>query len=147
MDEILDLLDIAAKRYPMKALAPKVGKAESTLRNELTQQPGYKLSLITAIMIMQNTGDTAAIDSIEAMLGRVAHKLPKPKSGSLGAVCRLYGELAVEFGQQTSEFGKAMLDYVVTREEGLVWLKELREANQKGLELQAALEQFLEGDI
>ena len=144
MDEIVDLLDSAAKRYPMKALAPKVGKAESTLRNELTQQPGYKLSLTTAIMIMQTTGDTAAIDRIEALLGRVAHALPPPRSGSFAALCRLSGDLAVEFGEQTQAFGQAMRDGRITRDEAEKWLKELWEANRKGLELQASLERFIE---
>lgn len=143
MDEIIDLLDSAAKRYPIKALAPEIGKGESTLRNELTQQPGYKLGLVTAIMIMQKTGDTDAIDRMEAVLGRVAYKLPKASNGNLGALCRLHGQHVVEFGQAAQEFGQAMQDRQIDKREGEQWLKELREANMKGLELQANLEEYL----
>ena len=55
MDQIIDYLDVAAKRYPIKKLAFELDKGESTLRNELTQQPGYKLGLITALNIMKKT--------------------------------------------------------------------------------------------
>jgi len=78
MDEIYDLLDSAAKRYPMKALADDINKAESTLRNELNRQDGYKLGLQTAILIMRRTGDLAALDRIEALFNRTALDLPEP---------------------------------------------------------------------
>ena len=68
MDEIIDLLDSAAKSYPMKALADDIGKAESTLRNELTEQPGYKTGLRTAIKIWDKTGDSEANKCVKEVI-------------------------------------------------------------------------------
>ena len=69
MDELYDLIDSAAKRYPIKALAPEIDKAESTLRGELNRQPEHKLGLSTALLIIEKTWDSGgreALDKIEA---------------------------------------------------------------------------------
>ena len=85
MDRVIDFLDAVAKLYPIKKLAPELksrlthNKAESTLRCELNQQPGYKLGLVTAVMIMAKTrhlGSLAALDMIEAVFNRTALELP-----------------------------------------------------------------------
>ena len=99
MDQIIDLLDAASKQYPIKALAPEVGKAESTLRNELTQQEGYKLGLITTLLIMQKTGDLAALDRIEALFNRVAFVLPRSEPGNLAPLVKQVAGLSKEFGE------------------------------------------------
>ena len=81
MQHVIDLLDIAAKNYPVKALAPEIGKAESTLRNELTQQDGYKLGLLTAYQILKITKDYRALDRLERLLGRVAFSPARRHAG------------------------------------------------------------------
>jgi hypothetical protein len=114
-DEILDQLDMAAKRYPIKHLAPKIKGhvtpvvAESTLRNELNQQPGYKLGLHTAIQIMHHTGDLSALDTIESYFGRVAFVLPK-HNGDPRPVMVLAATLAREFADTIRRLGEALED-------------------------------------
>ena len=55
-------MNVLNDNAPMRALCDELDKAESTLRNELTQQPGYKLGLKTAYLIMKKTRDLAALD-------------------------------------------------------------------------------------
>lgn len=105
-----DFLDVAAKRYPIKALAEEVDKAESTLRNELTQQPGYKLGLVTAAKIMKRTGDLAALDFIERKLDRVAVPIPKHGPVSETDMIALAGKISAEAGEVLSSIGEAMED-------------------------------------
>jgi len=52
MQKIYDLLDGAAKRYPVKVLDDDIRKRGSTLRNELNGQPRHKLGFHTALQIM-----------------------------------------------------------------------------------------------
>ena len=40
-------------RYGIKKLAREMNKSESTLRNELTQQPGFKLGYADGMRILQ----------------------------------------------------------------------------------------------
>jgi len=144
MDYMIDLLDAAAKEYPIKALCDDLGKAESTLRNELTQQPGYKLGLKTAVMIMKKTADLRALDCIEEMFGRVAFDIPRPKPGNMAPAMALVGRLAREFGESMQELGAAMHDGRIDTEEAHRSLKELHDVLHACLELQAHLEKIIQ---
>jgi hypothetical protein len=143
MDHIIDLLDIAAKDYPMKALAPELDKGESTLRNELTQQPGYKLGLTTAILIMQKTHNLRALDEIEGKFGRVAFRLPRPESHNMHPVMQLVANLSKEFGENMSEMANAIQDGVITEREAKKCLQENEELMKACIELKAYLQQFI----
>lgn len=105
MQDVIDLLDVAAKNYPMKALAPDIGKAESTLRNELTQQDGYKLGLITSYQILKLTKDYRALDRLEKLLGRVAFVLPRATATDMPTLMQLTGDLTREFGEHMTALG------------------------------------------
>lgn len=114
--ESIDRLDILAKSYPIKALAPEVkgaehAKAESTLRAELNGQPGYKLGWGTAITIMALASDHHdhrvraiafdALDVVEAAFGRVAYQVPDhlhcgdpvPMMGHVARISKEFGDL------------------------------------------------------
>ena len=142
MDRTIDLLDSAAKKHPLKALCDDIGKAESTLRNELTQQPGYKLGLKTSILILRKTGDLSALDRIEAIFGRVAFRLPKPEHHKISPVMTLVGKLTKEFGEHMEELANALSDGDVSENEAKNCLKELKDVIEACVELQAYLEQF-----
>lgn len=142
MDQVLDLLDIAAKSYPIKALAPDIGKGESTLRNELTQQPGYKLGLMTAFQIISRTGDLKALDRIEALLGRVAFTLPKSESKNMTPLMQLVAKLTKEFSEHMDAIALAMADGKLDKHEIEKCQKELKDLIEACVNLQAYFEQF-----
>lgn len=148
-DEIIDYLDVAAKKYPMKKLAGRIKghvsniRAESTLRNELNQQPGYKLGLITAIQIMQITGDTEALDAVETMFGRVAFKLPKHTDGNPSTLMKLAAKLSKGFAKTIEEMAGAMEDGKLTKKERARCLGELQDLIRVCVELEAF---FMQGE-
>ena len=143
MDEILDLLDIAAKGYPIKALAPEIGKGESTLRNELTQQPGYKLGLITAIMIMKKTWNLQALDRIEDIFHRTAFIIPRPESHNMIPIMHSISSLTKEFGEDIKGMADALKDGVITKKEAGKCMKENKDLIKACIELQGYLEQII----
>ena len=141
MDEIIDLLDSAAKSYPMKALADEIGKAESTLRNELTEQPGYKTGLRTAIKIWDKTRDLRALDMIESRCGRVAFVIPTLECGSAD-VLRLEASAVKEFGEQMEIISKSIADGRVSRSEAKKCVKEVIQAITALARIKMCLEGF-----
>jgi hypothetical protein len=142
MDCIFDLLDAAAKDFPIKALADEVEKAESTLRNELNRQPGYKLGLHTAYLIMKKTGDLRALDEIETMLGRVAFSLPEA-DGNVADLMETMGRAVKEFGEYVTEMGRTLADGYIREDEAEKCLKELWDTMRILVKLKAYLEQRL----
>jgi len=142
LDRVLDLLDASAKRYPIKALADEIGKAESTLRNELTEQPGYKLGLRSAVLIMRRTGDLHPLDGIEEMFGRIAFTIPKSDKTDMIPILRLAGKTMQEFGEHTQALANALQDGVITRAEAEICLKELNDVIASCIELKASLERY-----
>lgn len=123
LDNVIDRLDAAAKSYPIKALAPMIrgdltaSKAENTLRQELTQQPGYKLGLVTAIQILHYTGDLAALDAIEALFNRTAWAVPDVTAADpLPVMCHV-GKVAHEFSDVVDSCAKCMEDGCVENDE------------------------------
>ena len=126
-------LEIAVKNYPMKALAAEIGKRYTTLSNEFSDQPGYKLGLITALQVLEVTGDLGALDMIEDAFGRVAFEIPAPEK-NIFPVMLLIGKLAKEFGEQMQEGAQALSDGVVSQKEADRWLKELGDVIKAYLE-------------
>jgi len=143
MDEIIDLLDIAAKDFPIKALADEIDKAESTLRNELTRQPGYKLGLHTAVLIMKKTKDLRALDKIESFFNRVAFVLPPPQEGAMEPIMKMVASMAREFGENMEALAKTLEDGKITKHEATRCLQENKDVITACVKLQAYLEQFV----
>ena len=143
MDQVIDLCDAAAKRYPVKALCDEIGKAESTLRNELTEQPGYKLGLRTFILILKKTKDLRALDRVEQIMGRVAFPLPRASGPNLAPILRLVGEQAREFGEYMAALGSAIADGRISPGEAAECIREIDETMRAMLELKAHLAQYL----
>jgi len=143
LDRVIDLLDASAKAYPIKALADELGKAESTLRNELTEQPGYKPGLRTAVLIMRRTMDLRPLDGIEEMFGRIAFPIPKCDRTNCIPLLRLAGKTMQEFGEHTQAVANALVDGAITRAEAEICLKELNDVLLSCIELKAHLERYL----
>lgn len=143
MDQLIDMLDIAAKNHPIKALASDLGKGESTLRNELTQQPGYKLGLVTAIQIIKMTDDIKPLDRIESFFGRVAFDLPKPEPGNMRPCMEFVGKLSKEFSEVIEEMATALLDGVMTGKEAKRCLNETCDLIKACVKLKAYLRQYI----
>ena len=147
MDQLIDLLDVAAKEYPIKALCDEVGKAESTLRAELNRQPGYKLGIITAIMVIKKTGDLRPLDFIEEMFNRTAFEIPDAVPADPKPLMKMVANLSKEFSEtiqslayamdQKSEGGEA-----IVKSEARQCQKEVRDLIKVCIELQAYLERL-----
>ena len=144
MDGIIDLLDIAAKEYPIKALAPEMGKGESTLRNELTQQPGYKLGIMDAVLIMKKTSNLRALDRIEGMFNRTAFVIPHPEYNNTIPIMNLVANLSEDFSDTIGAMAAALRDSVITKQEAKQCIKENKELIKACIELQAYLQKIIQ---
>lgn len=142
LDSIFDLLDSAAKNHPIKALADEIGKAESTLRNELSEQPGYKLGLRTAVLIMRRTGDLRALDGLEKSFNRVAIEIPICDRRNPVPILRLAGKAMQEFGEYTQALANALLDGEIKRAEAENCLSKINDVLSSCIELKANLERY-----
>lgn len=140
MQDVIDLADVAAKNYPIKALAPEIGKAESTLRNELTQQEGYKLGLVTFFQILKRTKDYRALDRLEKLLGRVAFEVPNVSLTDIPTLMQLVGDISREVGEHMSAMGVAMSDGRLDRDEIRDCVKELTDVIRAAARLKVYLE-------
>ena len=141
--DLIDLFDIAAKSYPLKAMAFELGKTDSTLRNELTQQHGFKLGILDAILIMKKSHDTRPLDTIEEYFNRVAFELPRAERKNMQPVMHYISQMSKEFGENIEQMAEAMKDGVVTSLEAKRCLKENKDLIKACVELQAYLEQFI----
>lgn len=142
MQQVFDLLDIAAKNHPLKALAPEIGKADPTLRNELNQVDGFKLGLVTTYQILKLTKDFRALDRLEHMLGRVAFVLPRADSADLAPLMQMVGDMTREFGEHMTILGVSMADGKLDKDEIKGCLKELTDVLDVSVKLKAYLEQM-----
>lgn len=146
MDDVVDALDAAAKAFPIKALAPEIkgdltaSKAESTLRNELNQQPGYKLGLLTAVQIMHHTRDLKALDMIEAHFGRTAWKVPEVHHEDPVPLMGRCARLSKEFADVIEAASEAMRDGRVQRAEAEKMVKEIDELVTASIRMKAVLQ-------
>ena len=144
MDGIIDLLDIAAKEYPIKALASEMGKGESTLRNELTQQPGYKVGIMDAIQIMKKTGNLRALDRIEEMFSRTAFMIPNPEYNNAVTIMKLVANLSKEFSKTIHLMANALENSAISKTEARQCLKENKELIKACIQLQAYLQKIIQ---
>ncbi|MDX9788863.1 MAG: hypothetical protein RBT11_18955 [Desulfobacterales bacterium] len=142
-DEVIDVLDAAAKRYPIKRLAGDLNKAESSLRNELTQQNGYKLGLWDAVLIMQKTGDLTALNMLEEYFHRIAFPIPSPNDHSPHPLMRLMADMSKEFGETIGALSDAWRDGVISKAEIKRCLKENQDLIKKCIEVEANLKNYL----
>ena len=146
LDNVMDALDAAAKAFPIKALAPEIkgdmtaSKAESTLRNELNQQPGYKLGLLTAVQIMHHTRDLTALDMIESHFGRTAWKVPEVRHGDPVPLMTRCARLSKEFADVIDTAAEAMRDGEVQRPEAAAMIKEIDELVTTAIRMKAVLQ-------
>lgn len=143
---MMDGLDVAAKQYGANVLANEIGKAGSTLRNELTSVAGHKLGLITAILVMARTGDLRALDRIEAMFGRVGIPLPTSTHDDPAPLLAEEGRLAREFGEHVSVLGTALMDGRVDAGEARKCLRELDDVVKKALAVRLHLKHLAKGE-
>ena len=145
LEDVIDLIDAAAKQYPIKALAPELktgitrARAESTLRAELNQTEGYKLGMITAIMIMAKTGDLSALDAIEDVFNRVAFALPVTAPSDPAPIMKLLARLSKEFSETVAKVAWAMQDGEISRKEAWGCLQELDELIKVSVEFKGLL--------
>ena len=135
VENVLNLIDGAAKSYPLKKITSIIGKPYSTLANELSNQPGYKLGLITALQIVQTSGDYRAIDEIEKGFGRVAINLPDPEYSNHGIHQLVMMEIEA-FGNLISETEKSLMDGILTK-------REKKDLGEKGYRLMQTIGAFL----
>lgn len=144
MDQLIDLLDAAAKQYPIKALCDEVGKAESTLRAELNRQPGYKLGITTAIQIMKHTRDLKALDLIEEMFNRAAFNIPDAAPRDPKPLMKMVANLSKEFSETIQSLAYSM-DHkseggeTIVKTEARQCQKEVKDLIRVCIELQAYL--------
>lgn len=132
INAIFDALDVAAKKHPIKALIDHIpDKAESTLRSELTRQPGYKLGLITAMQVMEKTGDISALCEINAVFDRVTVPLPEMLDDGMDADWFRYAaDIAARTGEVLFAMGTALADGKLSKDECKAIKKEVYEARQ-----------------
>lgn len=123
LDLVIDRVDAAAKKFGIKALAPLIRgdlsafKAESTLRNELSQQPGYKLGVPTLLQILLHTRDLSPLDAIEEFFGRTAWRIPTIDKADPLPLMAMTGSLAEDTGRTLKNAASAMADGKITRAE------------------------------
>jgi len=140
LEAILAEIEIAVKRYPMKALADDMGKRYGTLANELSDQPGWKLGFADALKIIALTRCESAVDFIESGLGRVAFRLPRATESGL-PVMTLNSQIMKEFGEHMEMLAAVLEDGNINQEERRMCLKELRDVIVACLQMQGYLEQ------
>jgi len=117
MDEVYDLLDVAAKVFGCKALAGDIDKPYSTLRNELARQPHYKLGLSTALAIMARTGDMAPLRAICRMFGLLCFEVPRAEPCNPIPFIKMVASTSKSFGTAVSCLGDALEDGKITHAE------------------------------
>lgn len=124
VEKILDLTDAAAKEHGLKRVAGATGKKYSTLAGELAEQPGYKLGMITALKIWEETKKMEALYATCSEFGYVAIPLPRIKK-SCKELYKLALQVAKEFGEAIKEFEEAINDDVLIEQEKKKIIKEI----------------------
>ncbi|MBI5843705.1 MAG: hypothetical protein HZB23_03445 [Deltaproteobacteria bacterium] len=140
LEDVFDALEIAAKTFGMKRLAPEVDKSYSALANELSRQPTYKLGLSTAILIMAKTGDMRPLEEINAIFNRVTVPVPGRPWGSPENLVKGLSAMALEFAQATESFARAISDGFITDGERGACIREIGELVEACLRVKTWLE-------
>lgn len=130
---VLEQVKLASMAYPMRALSNDLDKAYSTLSNELDHRDYAKLGFMTGMSILEKsmsrnetsrTAALAAVDMIEAGLGRVAFLIPKP-NGTPEDVLGLVANLSHEYAEIVAAIGDGLRD-------GKLDKKEIADCEKKG---------------
>jgi len=152
-EEIMAQLKIAVLAYPMKAIAPEIGKEYQTLSNELGHREDFKLGFISALQILSVTqhphanqqsraAGIQALDKIEEGLGRVAFVIPRAKDTEMQPIMELVAKVSKEFGENMQELATAIQDGKITEQEARDCSKETQDLINACIRLQAFLEQY-----
>lgn len=95
------------------ALAPQIGKNDSTLNAELAQVGNAKLGLHTAVKMTLASGDLRILDAFNLACGRMSFPLPemldlesKDCIQALATASREFSELCTEVLQSITDDGK-----------------------------------------
>ena len=110
-----------------KAVAAKLNKGYSTFTNELANQSGYKLGLDAFVRILLFTGDFAALDMIEDLVGRTAFFLPEEGPADPVDLMQMGAGLTREFSKVLSTTAKALEDGELDPQEALDILSDLED--------------------
>lgn len=138
MQDIFDAVDATAKRYPIKALADDIGKAESTLRNELNRQVGYKFGLETFDLILRHTEDLSPLIKLNRRHNLTAFKTPKCTPNNTH-VMEAAAKVMVETGESMRAAGETLADGKLTADERERLKKEVQDVIDAALELLGCL--------
>jgi hypothetical protein len=151
-----DKLDLVAKLYPIKALAIDLmghdtPRAESTLRNELNGQPGYKLGGSTFVAIMHLASQhpdyrvrdlaLSPLDAIEAHFHRVAYRIPDdlPQGDPLPVMVHV-ARISKEFSDAVGVAADALADGRIDAAEVGLMRKELGDLIAVAIRFQGMLD-------
>lgn len=127
LQELYDALEIAAKVYGLKAMTAHTDKAYSSLANELSRQPGYKLGLSTAAIIIAKSGDMKSLAAFNDLFGCIPVPMPERPWGSVKDLLSGAAEIAFEFSGVAEALAAAISDGVITADEKKQCRKEIRE--------------------
>lgn len=117
MEDLYEALEIAAKVHGLKAVAAAADKAYSTLANELSRQPTYKLGLSTAMVIISVTRKMAPLKALNRLFGCVPVPVPERPWGSVRDILSGSAEIAMGFAGVAETLAMAMADGMVTGDE------------------------------
>lgn len=150
-NEILNQVKIAAMGYPLKAMSDDLGKAYSTLSNELDHRGTAKLGFMDALGILDRgfhgskqsrLAALEAADMIEAGLGRIAFSIPETINNNAHPLMKKVASLAKEFSEAVSEISTSIEDGHVSRKEAENCLTELKDLLTVTLELRMYFKQI-----
>ena len=117
LQDVYNALEIAAKNFGLKRLAPEANKSYSALANEISRQPNYKLGLSTVAIIIARTGDMRPLSEFCSIFNHVAVPIPTRPFGSTMDLWTGLSDMAMEFAQTTETFIKAMSGGTIGDEE------------------------------
>lgn len=124
---VLDAACLVVRDYPggAAALAPRMGKAESSLQHECNPRyPTAKLGLQDAVTISQYAGDLRILNAFAAQLGCMVMPLPDAHAEPR-CVMSAASAIAREFGDAISKVSAVMEDGRVSRNELAEWRREM----------------------
>ncbi len=144
IEEIMERIDAAAKQYPLKSMAAEIGKAYSTLKNELSSQQGYKLGIETAMLILLVSGKLDVLDAIEDLFGRVAFQIPDIKQENHIDLLSHVSALANEFSTITAHIAETLSDGKIDKAEAKKGYKDALNLVKEAIKLQIFFKTVLE---
>jgi hypothetical protein len=149
----IDAAHQVVHEYPggSESLAPRLGKAHSTLRAELNPSPGTtaKLGLMTAVAITNLSGDLRIVAAFNEACG-CCPPMPLPRcemaDGSIQELLERGCELSKDIAETFSEFQRDIADGKVTPNELQAFEREALEAIASIAALARAMRGKMESD-